>query len=89
MEKINYVSYNYVATKEKENDNNGFSSTLTEIPQELITMDQRNPFRETNDNQIAEDKIRAATLLLFMLKSALVAALTAAAGSRSSLRNKN
>lgn len=79
MEKINYVSDNYVATKEKENDNNGFSSTLTEIPQELITMDRRNPFRETNGQ---EDKIRAATVLLFALKIAVVLQLIKASGSR-------
>jgi len=60
---------------------------VIDVLDELVFMDRRNPFREEDNNnyEIGEDNVRAATVLVFMLKAALVAMLTAA---KSSQRNK-
>lgn len=55
---------------------------FTDCPDELISMDHRNPFRDKDDNhEREEDNVKAATVIVFMLKSSLVAMLTAAKGS--------
>lgn len=49
---------------------------FTDCPDELISMDHRNPFRDKDYNhERQEDNIKAATVLVFLLKATLVAAI--------------
>lgn len=74
MKKINQVLDNHVEFTENMSNISSFSRTSTDIPNELIAMAQRNPFREPNNSQERlEDNIKFATVLLFVLKAAMVA----------------
>ena len=82
MKKINQVLENSVVVTENRSNISSFSSTSTGIPNKLIAIAQRNPFREPNDSQERlEDNIKSATVLVFILKAALVAMLTGASAS--------
>lgn len=71
MKKASNYLYQDKQENKEGNKNSSFSPNSIDIPDELIAISQRNPFRESKDAQ-TDNQTKAVTVLVLVVKAALV-----------------